>query len=165
MSNKGYAVGKKVFFVAAWVIGATAFAGTAAGHAQPGQQPPTPSTPAATVQLNADTAVSHGLINKYANGEPNVALAQCQSTGTAPTSATFSSPVLTFANYDRGPLIGVPANMSADAMLKPGTRSGQYPITVTCDGKPYTATFSVTTPQTKKVPSGAARAGDGSTAS
>ncbi|MEV6913279.1 hypothetical protein [Amycolatopsis sp. NPDC051071] len=141
-------------------IGAAVLAGPATGLAQ--QAPPEPGV---TVQLNDDTAYDVGLVNKYVHGDFNVALAQCPGEGLkAPKSTTFSSPVLTVGKYDYGPLIGVPANVSADVELKAGTAPGSYPLTVNCNGKPYTATFSVPPRQVSAVPSGAARAGDGSMA-
>lgn len=139
-------------------IGAAVLAGSSTGLAQqPG--------PGVTVQLNDDTAYDVGLVNKYVHGDFNVALAQCPGEGLkAPKSTTFSSPVLTVGKYDYGPLIGVPANVSADVELKAGTAPGSYPLTVDCNGKPYTATFFVPPKQVSAVPSGAARAGDGSMA-
>ncbi len=143
-------------------IGAAVLAGSSAGYAQ---QPPPQPDPGVTVQLNDDTAYSIGLINKYVHGDFNVALAQCPGEGlTAPKSTTFSSPVLTVGKYDYGPLVGVPANVSADVELKKGTDPGNYPLTVNCNGKSYTATFSVPPRQVAAVPSGGARAGDGSMA-
>ncbi|WP_409492635.1 hypothetical protein [Amycolatopsis sp. cmx-11-12] len=143
-------------------IGAAVLAGPATGFAQQ----PQPDTPGVTVQLNDDTAYDLGLVNKYVYGESNVALAQCPGDGLkAPTSTTFASPVLSVGKYDYGPLVGVPANVSAEVDLKEGTAPGHYPLTVNCNGKTYTATFSVPPRQVSAIPSGAARAGDGSMAS
>jgi hypothetical protein len=160
-------VSKRTTFAAALVIGLTTVVGPPAAFAQ-AQPPPDPP---ATVQLNADTAVSHGLVNKYTNDDFNVALGQCVTPGSAstaaPRSTTFSSPVLTFTNYAFESMIGVTANVSADAKLIPGTGSGSYPLTMTCNGKSYTATFTVELPaghQVRRVPIGAANTGDGSTA-
>ncbi len=142
-------------------IGVAVPAGPATGLAQ---QPA--AEPGVTVQLNDDTAYDVGLVGKYVYGDSNVALAQCPGDGLkAPKSTTFSSPVLTVGKYDYGPLIGVPANVSADVELKAGTAPGSYPLTVNCNGKSYSATFSVPPRQVSAVPSGAARAGDGSMAS
>lgn len=156
---------KRNAFIAALAIGMTVVMPPVAGFAQ---QPAAPDT-TPTVQLNADTAVSHGLVNKYVLNDFNVALGQCVTPGSlnAPASTAFSSPVLTFANYAFQPTLGVTANVSADADLKPGTRPGNYPLTMLCNGKPYSATFTVPKPvekQVTKVPVGAVRAGDGSTA-
>lgn len=143
-------------------IGAAVLAGPATGYAQ---QPPAQPDPGVTVQLNDDTAYSLGLVNKYVHGDFNVALAQCPGDGLkAPKTTTFSSPVLTFGNYDYGPLVGVPANVSADAELKKGTAPGSYPLTVDCNGKSHTAMFTVPPRQVSTVPSGGAKAGDGSMA-
>ncbi|AUI64976.1 hypothetical protein B1H26_16410 [Amycolatopsis sp. BJA-103] len=142
-------------------IGAAVLAGPATGLAQQPQP-----DPGVTVQLNDNTAYELGLVNKYVHGDSNVALAQCPGDGLkAPTSTTFSSPVLSVGKYDYGPLIGVPANVSAEVELKEGTAPGSYPLTVNCNGKSYTATFSVPARQVGAVPSGGARAGDGSMAS
>lgn len=150
---------KKAAFVAA-LAGVAAFVSPVAGHAQPEN--------AGNVQLNADTAVLHGLKGKYHGDGDDIALGGCVTPGTdglrAPKSARFSSPVLTFDHYDFGPLIGVPANVTAEANLKPGTAPGEYPLFLECEGKSYRATFVVTKGQVSKVPSGAARAGDGSMA-
>lgn len=147
-------------FVAAAVIGATALAGPAlAQTTSPTATPALPAAPAGSVQLNADTAVLHDRVNKYFRDDSNVALAKC--TGASPK---FASPVLTFANYSKGPFIGVDADISADATLKPGTRAGTYPITVTCGPDTYRATFTVTAPQVTRVPRGGAHTGDGSLA-
>ncbi|WP_432849798.1 hypothetical protein ACQPXB_05235 [Amycolatopsis sp. CA-161197] len=118
--------------------------------------------PAVTVQLNQDTAALHGLVNHFQRGESNVALADCP--GAKAGSTTFSSPVLKFANYDFGPFIGVNATVSADADLVSGTAAGDYPLTVACGGKTYSATFTVPASQVATVPEGAAKAGDGSLA-
>jgi hypothetical protein len=158
-------VKKKSAFVAALAVGAAILASPAAGYAQ--QAPGHPGT----VQLNADTAVLHGLAGVYQGDGTDTALGGCVAPGTdgttSPRSARFTSPVLSFANYNYGPLIGVPANVSADAKLNPGTKPGQYPLTLTCEGKTYQTTFTVkagTAEQVLKVPSGAARAGGGGTA-
>lgn len=142
-------------------IGAAVLAGASAGFAQ--QPEPDPGV---TVQLNDDTAYELGLVNKYVHGDSNVALARCPGGDglKAPSSTTFSSPVLTVGKYDYGPLIGVPANVSADVELKAGTAPGSYPLIVNCNGKSYTATFTVPPRQVNAVPSGAAHAGDGSMA-
>ncbi|MFC3451943.1 hypothetical protein [Amycolatopsis speibonae] len=143
-------------------IGAASLAGPATGFAQQ----PQPDPGGVTVQLNDDTAYELGLVNKYVRGDSNVALAQCPGDGLkAPASTTFSSPVLSVGKYDYGPLIGVPANVSAEVELKEGTAPGSYPLTVNCNGKSYTATFSVPARQVGAVPSGSAHAGDGSMAS
>lgn len=143
-------------------IGATVLAGASAGFAQ---QPE--ADPGVTVQLNDDTAYELGLVNKYVHGDSNVALARCPGGDglKAPASTTFSSPVLSIGKYDYGPLIGVPANVSAEVELNDGTAPGSYPLTVNCNGKSYTATFTVPSRQVSAVPSGAAHAGDGSMAS
>ncbi|MEV7553031.1 hypothetical protein AB0N89_25765 [Amycolatopsis sp. NPDC089917] len=145
-------------------IGAALLAGPSTGLAQ---QTPRPDPGGVTVQLNDNTAYDLGLVNKYVHGDSNVALAQCPGGEAlkAPTSTTFSSPVLTIGKYDYGPLIGVPANVSAEVELKAGTAPGTYPLTVDCNGKSYTATFSVPARQVSAVPSGSAHAGDGSMAS
>jgi hypothetical protein len=163
-------VKKRNAFIAALAIGLTTLVSPAAVMAQP--QPATPEAPATTdetVQLNADTAVTHGLVNKYVPDDFNVALGLCPAGGTdkAPASTTFASPVLTFANYHFGATMGVKANVTADAELKPGTGAGSYQITMNCNGKSYNATFTVpgsVAQQVRKVPEGAARAGDGSMA-
>lgn len=150
---------KSAIFAVVAAIGAAAVgvAGSA-GAAEPAG-PPDP----VTVQLNQDTAVLHDQLNIYQHGVgPNLALADCP--GAKPGATTFSSPALTFSHYDFGPFVGVKATVSADANLAPGTAPGRYPLTVNCGGKPYTATFSVPAPQVSKVPSGAAKAGDGSLA-
>jgi hypothetical protein len=162
-------VNKRTAFIAALAIGVTVVTSPATGFAQQRQQQPTAPDATATVQLNADTAVSHGLINKYTNDDFNVALGECADAGSpnAPKSTTFSSPVLTFANYAYQPTMGVNANVTADAQVKPGTAAGSYQLTMTCNGKPYNATFTVpeeAVKQVRKVPSGGARAGDGSMA-
>ncbi|WP_452039152.1 hypothetical protein [Amycolatopsis jiangsuensis] len=115
-----------------------------------------------TVQLNQDTAALHGMVDHFQRADANVALADCP--GATPGSTTFSSPVLRFSGYDFGPFVGVKATVSADAELLSGTAAGSYPLTVTCGGKPYTTTFSVPAAQVSQVPSGAAKAGDGSLA-
>ncbi|GAA3539758.1 hypothetical protein GCM10022222_24200 [Amycolatopsis ultiminotia] len=138
-------------------IGSAAVAGPAVAAAS-GGQPPDP----VTVQLNQDTVALHGMVDHYQRGDTNVALADCP--GAKPGAVTFSSPVLKFSGYDFGPFIGVKATVSADAELVPGTAAGQYPLTVTCSGKPYTATFSVPAAQVTQVPAGGAKAGDGSLA-
>ena len=140
------------------MIGATTVTGSA--MAQGTGQTTTTAPPApGLVQLNANTAINQTLVNKYVTDAPNVALAQCP--GDKPT---FVSPVLSFSNYQPGPFMGVDANISADAALKPGTPAGTYPLTVTCGEKSYNTTFSVPAPQVKKVPRGSAHAGDGSMA-
>ncbi|MEU4251883.1 hypothetical protein AB0F15_31145 [Amycolatopsis sp. NPDC026612] len=156
---------KTVFFVAAAVFGATALAGTAMAQSTgptPGTSPtaaPAPSTTGGMVQLNVNTAINQTLVNKYVRDAPNVALAKCEG-----PSPTFSSPALTFTNYTPGPFMGVDANISADTELKPGTAAGTYPLTVTCGGQTYRTQFTVSAAQVAKVPSGAAKAGDGSMA-
>ncbi|QRP45185.1 hypothetical protein [Amycolatopsis sp. FDAARGOS 1241] len=153
---------KRAVFVAAVAIGTVAVAGQAvAATGGPAAAPAQPA-PAVTVQLNQDTAVLHGMVDKYQRGEANVALADCP--GAKAGSTTFSSPVLTFASYDFGPFIGVQATVSARAELAPGTAAGAYPLTVSCGGKTYSTTFSVPAAQVAEVPSGAAKAGDGSLA-
>ncbi|MGW4483654.1 hypothetical protein ACWEOE_07415 [Amycolatopsis sp. NPDC004368] len=146
-------------------IGTIAVAGQAVaatgGHA-PAPTGPAPAAPAVTVQLNQDTPAMPGLVNHFQRGEDNVALADCPGANVG--STTFSSPVLKFGNYDFGPFIGVQATVSADAELAPGTAAGDYPLTVACGGKTYTAKFSVPAAQVTKVPAGAAKAGDGSLA-
>ncbi|MDT7725279.1 MAG: hypothetical protein QOI21_1855 [Actinomycetota bacterium] len=159
---------KRTAFIAALAIGLTTLVSPAAVLAQPAT--PEATAPAAeTVQLNSDTAVTHGLAGKYVPDDFNVALGLCPAPGSekAPTSTTFSSPVLTFANYRFNPTMGVHANVTADAELKPGTGAGSYQITMTCNGKPYAATFTVpgaVAKQVSKVPAGGAHAGDGSMA-
>lgn len=151
-------VRKTVFFVAAAVFGATALTGPA--MAQQSTVPAPSGAPAkGSVQLNVNTAINQTLVDKYVRDAPNVALAKCEG-----PSPAFSSPVLTFANYTPGPFMGADANISADVELKPGTAAGTYPLTVTCGGQTYTTQFSVPAPQVAKVPSGAAKAGDGSMA-
>ncbi|MGW4524252.1 hypothetical protein [Amycolatopsis sp. NPDC004378] len=145
---------KTVVFVAAAVIGATALAAPATA-----QQSTSPSAPAGSVQLNVNTAINKTLVDKYVRDAPNVALAKCEG-----ASPAFSSPALTFSNYTPGPFMGVDANISADAALKPGTGAGTYPLTVTCGGNTYRTQFTVPAPQVSRVPSGAAKAGDGSMA-
>jgi hypothetical protein len=162
-------VNKRTAFVAALAIGVTVVTSPATGFAQQRQQQPTSPNATATVQLNTDTAVLHGLINKYTNDDFNVALGECADAGSpnAPQSTTFSSPVLTFSHYTYQPTMGVNANVTADAQLKPGTAAGSYQLTMTCDGQPYNATFTVpeeAVKQVRKVPSGGAHAGDGSLA-
>jgi len=165
-------VKKRTALIAALAIGVTVLTSPATGFAQSKQQQPSaPTTPGttATVQLNADTAVSQGLTNKYTNDDFNVALGLCSEPGSAdaPKSTTFSSPVLTFSDYSYQPAMGVNTNVSADAKLKPGTAAGSYQLTMTCNGKAYNTTFTVpqdAVKQVRKVPVGAARAGDGSMA-
>jgi hypothetical protein len=162
-------VKKRNAFIAALAIGLTTLVSPAAVHAQPATTPEAPATTAETVQLNSDTAVTQGLANKYVPDDFNVALGLCPAAGTdkAPASTTFASPVLTFTNYHFGATMGVKANVTADAELKPGTGAGSYQITMNCNGKPYNATFTVpgsVAQQVRKVPEGAARAGDGSMA-
>jgi hypothetical protein len=152
-------VRKRAVFVAVAAIGAVAVAGPATA-ATGGSAPAQPAS-AVSVQLNQDTAGQQTL-NKFQRGDDNVALAQCPGAKAGATS--FSSPVLTFANYDFGPFIGVEATVSADALLVPGTPAGSYPLTVNCGGKPYSAKFTVPAAQVAKVPAGAAKAGDGSLA-
>lgn len=150
---------KTVVFVAAVVIGATALAGPAVAQST-GATPsasPAPAQKAGSVQLNVNTAINQTLVGKYVRDAPNVALAKCEG-----TSPSFSSPVLTFTNYTPGPFMGADANISADAELKPGTAAGTYPLTVTCGGQTYSTQFTVPAAQVSKVPSGAAKAGDGS---
>lgn len=154
---------KTVVFVAAAVIGATALAGPAMAQST-GPTPSTtpssaPSAPAGMVQLNVNTAINSTLVNKYVRDAPNVALAKCEG-----ASPKFSSPVLTFGNYTPGPFMGADANISADVELKPGTAAGTYPLTVTCGSQTYSTQFTVPASQVAKVPSGAAKAGDGSMA-
>ncbi|MCR6488560.1 hypothetical protein M8542_37605 [Amycolatopsis sp. OK19-0408] len=148
---------KTVVFVAAAVIGATALAAPATAQQTSGS--PAPSAPAGRVQLNVNTAYNTTLVDKYVRDAPNVALAKC-----AEDKGTFASPVLSFANYVSGPFMGTDANISADVELKPGTAAGTYPLTVTCGANTYRTQFSVPAPQVSKVPSGAAKAGDGSMA-
>jgi hypothetical protein len=156
-------VRKTVVFVAAAVIGATALAGPAMAQSTgttPSATPSSaPSAPAGMVQLNVNTAINSTLVNKYVRDAPNVALAKCEG-----ASPKFDSPVLTFGNYTPGPFMGVDANISADVQLKPGTAAGTYPLTVTCGSQTYSTQFSVPASQVAKVPSGAAKAGDGSMA-
>ena len=160
---------KRNAFIAALAIGLTTLVSPAAVLAQPAPTPEVPAPTAETVQLNSDTAVTHGLANKYVPGDFNVALGLCPAPGSekAPTSTTFSSPVLAFTNYAFNPTMGVKANVTADAELKPGTGAGSYQITMNCNGKSFNATFTVpgsAEQQVRKVPEGAARAGDGSMA-
>jgi hypothetical protein len=162
-------VKKRNAFIAALAIGLTTLVSPAAVLAQPVTTPEASAPTAETVQLNSDTAVTHGLANKYVPNDFNVALGLCPTPGSekAPTSTTFSSPVLSFTNYAFNPTMGVKANVTADAELKPGTGAGSYQITMNCNGKSYNATFTVpgsVEQQVRKVPEGAARAGDGSMA-
>ena len=156
---------KTVVFVAAAVIGATALTGPAMAQSTgptPSASTNTSTSPGAkagSVQLNVNTAINQTLVDKYVRDAPNVALAKCEG-----PSPAFASPVLTFANYTPGPFMGADANISADVELKPGTAAGTYPLTVTCGGQTYTTQFSVPAAQVAKVPSGAAKAGDGSMA-
>jgi hypothetical protein len=156
-------VRKTVVFVAAAVIGATALAGPAMAQSTgttPSATPSsTPGAPAGMVQLNVNTAINSTLVDKYVRDAPNVALAKCEG-----ASPKFASPVLTFSNYTPGPFMGADANISADVELKPGTAAGTYPLTVTCGGQTYSTQFTVPAAQVAKVPSGAAKAGDGSMA-
>jgi hypothetical protein len=154
---KGAKVRKAVVFVAAAVIGATALAGPAMAQSTSPTPASAPST--GSVQLNVNTAINQSLVDKYVRDAPNVALAKCEG-----ASPAFSSPVLTFSNYTPGPFMGADANISADVELKPGTAAGTYPLTVTCGGKTYGTQFTVPAAQVAKVPSGAAKAGDGSMA-
>ncbi|MFI5606254.1 hypothetical protein [Amycolatopsis sp. NPDC051903] len=153
---------KRAVFVAAVTIGTIAVAGQAVAATGGPAAAPAPAAPAVTVQLNQDTVALHGMVGKYQRGEANVALADCP--GAKAGSTTFSSPVLKFADYDFGPFIGVQATVSAGADLAPGTAAGTYPLTVSCAGKSYSTTFSVPAAQVARVPSGAAKAGDGSLA-
>lgn len=149
---------KTVVFVVAAVIGMTTLAGPAT--AQQSTVPAPSAAPAkGSVQLNVNTAINQTLVDKYVRDAPNVALAKCEG-----ASPKFSSPVLTFSNYTPGPFMGADANISADVALNPGTRAGTYPLTVTCGSQTYSTQFSVPAPQVSKVPSGAAKAGDGSMA-
>ncbi|MET8851356.1 hypothetical protein [Amycolatopsis sp. NPDC004625] len=148
---------KTVFFVAAAVFGATALAGPA--MAQSTSTAAAPSPAAGKVQLNVNTAINQTLVDKYVRDAPNVALAKCDG-----ASPKFASPVLSFSNYTPGPFMGTDANISADVELKPGTGAGSYPLTVTCGGQTYSTQFTVPAAQVAKVPSGAAKAGDGSMA-
>ncbi|MEA5365920.1 hypothetical protein VA596_40785 [Amycolatopsis sp., V23-08] len=148
---------KTLVFVAAAVIGATGLAAPAS--AQSTSPTPAAAPSAGSVQLNVNTAINQSLVDKYVRDAPNVALAKCDG-----ASPAFSSPVLTFSNYTPGPFMGADANISADAALKPGTAAGTYPLSVTCGGKSYSTQFSVPAAQVTKVPSGAAKAGDGSMA-
>jgi|SRR5437763_10762015 len=150
-------VRKTVIAVVAAMIGATALTGPAVAQDQP--TTPNPAPAQGMVQLNVNTAVDQTLVDKYVRDEPNVAVGKC--VGDKPG---FDSPVLTFSNYAQGPFMGVDANVSADAVLKPGTPAGTYPITVSCSTGTYRATFTVPAPQVTKVPRGAAHAGDGSMA-
>ncbi|MDT7798605.1 MAG: hypothetical protein QOI78_2038 [Actinomycetota bacterium] len=152
---KGAKVRKTLVFVAAAVIGATGPAAPATAQSTS----PAPAPGAGSVQLNVNTAINQSLVDKYVRDAPNVALAKCDG-----ASPAFSSPVLTFSNYTPGPFMGADANISADAALKPGTAAGTYPLSVTCGGKSYSTRFSVPAAQVAKVPSGAAKAGDGSMA-
>jgi hypothetical protein len=155
---KGAKVRKTVVFVVAAVIGTTALAGPA--MAQQSTSPAPGAAPAkGSVQLNVNTAINQTLVDKYVRDAPNVALAKCDG-----ASPAFSSPVLTFTNYTPGPFMGADANISADVELKPGTAAGTYPLSVTCGGKSYSTQFTVPAAQVAKVPSGAAKAGDGSMA-
>lgn len=147
---------KTVVFVAAAVIGVTALAAPATAQQTSG---PAPSAPAGHVQLNVNTAYNKTLVDKYVRDAPNVALAKCPG-----DKGTFASPVLSFSNYVSGPFMGTDANISADVALNPGTAAGTYPLTVTCGANTYNTQFSVPAPQVAKVPSGAAKAGDGSMA-
>jgi hypothetical protein len=153
---KGAKVRKTLVFVAAAVIGATALAAPATAQST-GQTPA--AAQAGSVQLNVNTAINQTLVDKYVRDAPNVALAKCDG-----ASPAFSSPVLTFTNYTPGPFMGADANISADVELKPGTAAGTYPLSVTCGGKSYSTQFTVPAAQVAKVPSGAAKAGDGSMA-
>ncbi|MET8998856.1 hypothetical protein [Amycolatopsis sp. Hca4] len=149
---------KTVFLVAAAVFGATALTGPA--MAQQSTVPAPSGAPAkGSVQLNVNTAINQTLVDKYVRDAPNVALAKCDG-----PSPAFSSPVLTFANYTPGPFMGADANISADVELKPGTAAGTYPLSVTCGSQTYTTQFTVPAAQVARVPSGAAKAGDGSMA-
>ncbi|WP_155549068.1 hypothetical protein [Amycolatopsis camponoti] len=149
---------KTVVLVVAAVIGATTLTGPAMAQQSPGTTPA--AAPAkGSVQLNVNTAINQTLVDKYVRDAPNVALAKCEG-----ASPKFSSPVLTFSNYTPGPFMGADANISADVALNPGTQAGTYPLTVTCGGQTYSTQFSVPAPQVSKVPSGAAKAGDGSMA-
>ncbi|WP_033261492.1 hypothetical protein [Amycolatopsis vancoresmycina] len=148
---------KTVFFVAAAVFGATALAGPAMAQNTSTAAAPSPAT--GKVQLNVNTAINQTLVDKYVRDAPNVALAKCDG-----ASPKFASPVLTFSNYTPGPFMGTDANISADVELKPGTAAGVYPLTVTCGGQTYSTQFTVPAAQVAKVPSGAAKAGDGSMA-
>ncbi|MEU0789651.1 hypothetical protein ABZ342_06265 [Amycolatopsis sp. NPDC005961] len=149
---------KTVVLVVAAVIGATTLTGPAMAQQSPSTTPA--AAPAkGSVQLNVNTAINQTLVDKYVRDAPNVALAKCEG-----ASPKFSSPVLTFSNYTPGPFMGADANISADVALNPGTQAGTYPLTVTCGGQTYSTQFSVPAPQVSKVPSGAAKAGDGSMA-
>ncbi|RSM39859.1 hypothetical protein DMA12_28855 [Amycolatopsis balhimycina DSM 5908] len=150
---------KTVVFVAAAVIGATALAGPAMAQSTGSTPSATPAPSAGLVQLNVNTAINSTLVDKYVRDAPNVALAKCEG-----ASPKFASPVLTFGNYTPGPFMGVDANISADVQLKPGTAAGTYPLTVTCGSQTYSTQFTVPASQVAKVPSGAAKAGDGSMA-
>lgn len=155
---KGAKVRKTVVLVVAAMIGATALSGSAMAQGT-GQTTNTAQPAPGMVQLNVNTAVNQTLVNKYVFDAPNVALGRCD--GDKPT---FDSPVLTFSNYQPGPFMGVDANTSADATLKPGTPAGTYPLTISCSTGSSQTTFSVPAGQVKKVPRGAAKAGDGSMA-
>lgn len=134
-----------------------------AGTAVPAVAADGPAPDPVTVQLNQDTAVLHGQVNAYQRGsDPNVAFAYCP--GAKAGTAAFSSPALKFSQYFYGEMVGVKATMSAHANLVPGTKPGSYPLTVTCAGKQYNATFTVPAAQVSRVPQGAAKAGDGSLA-
>ncbi|WP_409466777.1 hypothetical protein [Amycolatopsis sp. GA6-003] len=134
-----------------------------AGTAVPAVAADGPAPDPVTVQLNRDTAVLHGHVNAYQRGsEPNQAFAYCP--GANAGTAEFSSPVLKFSQYFYGEMVGVKATMSAHADLVPGTGPGSYPLTLTCAGKQYSATFTVPAAQVSRVPKGAAKAGDGSLA-
>jgi hypothetical protein len=154
-------VRKAVVLVAAAMIGTTMLSGSAMaqGSQTTGQTTNAAKPAPGMVQLNVNTAVNTGLVDKYTPDAPNVALAKCL--GDKPT---FTSPVLDFSNYVPGPFMGVDANVSADAALKPGTAPGRYPLTISCSAGSYSTTFTVPAPQVSKVPSGAAKAGDGSMA-
>jgi hypothetical protein len=158
---KGAKVRKTLVFVAAAVIGATALAAPATAQSTSPTPAATQAAPAqaGSVQLNVNTAINQTLVDKYVRDAPNVALAKCDG-----ASPAFSSPVLTFTNYTPGPFMGADANISADVELKPGTAAGTYPLSVTCGGKSYSTQFTVPAAQVAKVPSGAAKAGDGSMA-
>ena len=81
---------KKAALVAAFA-GIAALVSPIAGHAQPEN--------AGNVQLNADTAVLHGLKGTYQGDGSDFALGGCVAAGTdglsAPKTARFTSPVLT----------------------------------------------------------------------
>lgn len=148
---------KSAIFAVAAAIGLT-------GTAVPAMAADGPASDPVTVQLNQDTAVLHGQVNAYQRGsDPNLALAYCP--GAKEGTAAFSSPALRFSQYFYGEMVGVKATMNAHASLAPGTKPGSYPLTVTCGGKQYNATFTVPAAQVSRVPQGAAKAGDGSLAS